>query len=175
MTPTGISGGVWRRIVRCAQQAMGAWLVLGVLGGCAAAAVPDGSGRRTVAHGAYGAAWLHVYQAQSYRGRDAERSLDEWRQACALFEKALENDPDEPRILHALAACYLQMDRSSDAARLLVRAAETAPDSAESDMLMLLGLLPDAQAVIRVFDEALASEGRSDEARLRLLRTAGDY
>ena len=69
----------------------------------------------------------------------------------------------------------MQVDRPSDAAVLLVRAAETAPSSAEKDMLMLLGLLPDPQLVIRVFDEALASEERSDEVRLRLLRTAGDY
>lgn len=91
---------------------------VGGLSGCAMAALPDTDENRVLAHGAYGAAILHIYEAQSCQSKNPERARELWNRAGALLERARRIDPNEPRVAELLVACYLRQGRHDKAVGL---------------------------------------------------------
>lgn len=53
---------------------------------------------------------------------------DQWRTAAHFFETAAELQPDEERILHHLAACYLHLEDKDRALQTLEKISESRPD-----------------------------------------------
>ena len=104
----------------------------------------------------------------------------DYAQAATLYEKATQK-LDDPRILGALARCWLALGRSDDAMKVLIRMVEKYPDQLPA-IRLLSGLYQQAQEpekAIPLFTRYRSLGGQMDspiELQLaRIYRQAGHY
>jgi len=124
-----------RRNLRAfAPPACAAVFVSVVFAGCARAAPPGGPDPlpepRVRSLAAYGAAMLHILDAQSLENADPRRSIEHWNAAAATLERARAADPENPHLVQLLAACHIRLGRFDDAVKVaepLVRSGEIDP------------------------------------------------
>lgn len=144
-------------------------LALALLAGAAGAE----TGFHPVAHGACGAAWFHIYRARALEFDAPAEAVEHWRKATAMLGIALRYDPGQPMVARPLFACYLRLNRPTDALQLLKSVA--VEEEAEREMERLLAGLPDVSLVINVYKAAVDSDEISEERRLPLLEQIGQY
>ena len=126
-----------------------------------------------VAHAAYGAAWFHIYRARASEFGAPPEAVEHWRKAAGMLGVALRHDPEEPLVARPLFACYLRLNRPTDALQLLTSV--PIEDEDDEEMQRLLADLPDVSLVINVYKAAVDSDGMPEACRLPLLEQIGQY